>query len=147
MGCYGHNLKQDLGDFIVRRRDGLFAYQLAVVIDDEFQQITDIVRGIDLLDSTPRQIYLQQQLNYNTPGYAHLPIATNANGDKLGKQTGASAISRHKPVPALVKAMNSLGQQTEPGLENASLNTFWQWAIEYWDIRKVPTTEKILYTD
>ena len=75
MGRYGHNLKQDLGDFIVRRRDGLFAYQLAVVIDDEFQQITDIVRGIDLLDSTPRQIYLQQRLDYNTPTYAHLPIA------------------------------------------------------------------------
>ena len=147
MGKYGHNLKQDLGDFIVRRRDGLFAYQLAVVIDDEFQQITDVVRGIDLLNSTPRQIYLQQQLDYNTPTYAHLPIAIDANGNKLGKQTGASTIDSGKPVAALVKAMNFLGQQTEPGLENASLNTFWQWAIEYWDISKIPRTEKIPYSD
>ena len=143
MGKYGHNLKQDLGDFIVRRRDGLFAYQLAVVIDDEFQQITDIVRGIDLLDSTPRQIYLQQQLNYNTPTYAHLPVATDSNGDKLGKQTGAPGIDPDKPVAALVKAMNFLGQQTEPGLEKASLNTFWQWAMEYWDINNIPRTDKI----
>ena len=147
MGHYGHNLKQDLGDFVVRRRDGLFAYQLAVVIDDEFQQITDVVRGIDLLDSTPRQIYLQQLLNYNTPHYTHLPIAVDENDNKLGKQTGASGIATDKPVPTLVKAMKFLGQQTEPGLEHASLNTFWQWAMEHWDLSKIPTTEKINYSD
>ncbi|MDH5767143.1 MAG: tRNA glutamyl-Q(34) synthetase GluQRS [Gammaproteobacteria bacterium] len=147
MGDYGHNLKQDLGDFIVKRRDGLFAYQLAVVIDDEFQQITDIVRGVDLLDSTPRQIYLQQSLNFHTPGYAHLPIAVNTLGDKLSKQTGAHGINKRHAVSELVKAMNFLGQTTEPGLENASLNTFWQWSMENWQLARIPDTEKITYIE
>ncbi|MCW8854247.1 MAG: glutamate--tRNA ligase family protein, partial [Gammaproteobacteria bacterium] len=146
MGLYGQNLKQQLGDFIVRRRDGLFAYQLAVVVDDECQQITEIIRGSDLLDSTPRQIYLQQQLNFSTPAYAHLPIAINQQGDKLSKQTGALAIHANTSVTSLVRAMDFLGQCPESGLKKASLSTFWQWAMEYWDIGKVPDTQKILYT-
>ncbi|MCW8910814.1 MAG: tRNA glutamyl-Q(34) synthetase GluQRS [Gammaproteobacteria bacterium] len=146
MGLYGQNLKQQLGDFIVRRRDGLFAYQLAVVVDDECQQITEIIRGSDLLDSTPRQIYLQQQLNFSTPAYAHLPIAINQQGDKLSKQTGALAIHANTSVTSLVRAMDFLGQCPESGLKKASLSTFWQWAMEYWDIGMVPDTQKILYT-
>lgn len=147
MGTYGHNLKRDLGDFIIRRRDGLFAYQLAVVVDDEYQGITDIVRGFDLLDSTPRQIYLQQSLGFHTPGYTHLPIAINASGDKLSKQTGAQGIDPDHPVPALVRAMTFLGQNPEPGLEKASLNSFWQWALAHWKLDRIPDTEKIPFVE
>ena len=145
MGEYGHNPKQDIGDFIVRRRDGLFAYQLAVVVDDEFQQINDVVRGFDLLDSTPRQIYLQQCLGYKQPDYAHLPIAINDKGDKLSKQTFAPGIDRKHREHNLVKVLAFLGQQPEPGLEKASLDTVWQWARENWHISTVPAKHKILH--
>jgi len=145
MGGYGQNLAQQLGDFIIRRRDGLFAYQLAVVVDDEFQRITDVVRGHDLLDSTPRQIYLQQCLGYAALSYAHLPLAVNAQGDKLSKQTHAAPLVDKKPVPQLVAAMAFLGQQLEPGLQRASLQTFWQWALENWHISKVAAKAQILY--
>ncbi len=138
MGCYGHNPKHDIGDFIIQRRDGLFAYQLAVVVDDAFQNITDIIRGFDLLDSTPRQIYLQQSLNYPQPTYAHLPIAINAKGNKLSKQTGAKGIKKTFDANALTQALHFLGQQPPEDLANASANSFWQWSLENWDISKVP---------
>ena len=145
MGPFGHNLEKDLGDFIIRRRDGLFAYQLAVVVDDDYQQITHIVRGYDLLDSTPRQIFLQQHLNYRPIRYAHLPVAVNAHGDKLSKQTGAPPIGRKHPARQLVAAMAFLGQRPEKGLERASVTTFWQWALENWHISKVPAKPHIQY--
>jgi len=91
-GQISQNLQHDIGDFILKRADGLFAYQLAVVVDDAEQGITHIVRGADLLNSTPRQIYLQQMMGYSTPQYAHVPVATNAAGEKLSKQTLAQAI-------------------------------------------------------
>jgi len=143
MGCYGHNPKRDVGDFIIRRRDGLFAYQLAVVVDDAFQHITDIVRGFDLLDSTPRQIYLQQHLNYPKIRYAHLPIALNAKGDKLGKQTGAKAIKKNFDSNTLTLALQFLGQQPPDDLAKTSAYDFWQWALQNWDISKVPDKAEI----
>jgi glutamyl-Q tRNA(Asp) synthetase len=85
-------LERDVGDFVLERADGQFAYQLAVVVDDAAQGITDVVRGADLLDSTPRQVYLQQLLGYPTPRYLHVPAAVNAAGEKLSKQTGACAV-------------------------------------------------------
>jgi len=143
MGIYGQQLKSDIGDFIIRRRDGLFAYQLAVVVDDAWQNITDIIRGYDLLDSTPRQIYLQQCLGYTTPSYTHLPIAVNDRGDKLSKQTGAAGINEKADIEALVNCMNFLGQAMPVGLKKASPKTFWQWAFENWDLNKVPKQTKI----
>lgn len=143
MGIYGQQLKSDMGDFIIRRRDGLFAYQLAVVVDDALQNITDIVRGYDLLDSTPRQIFLQQCLGYTTPSYTHLPIAINEHGDKLSKQTKARGINGKADTEILVNCMNFLGQAMPAELKKASLKTFWQWAFENWDLDKVPKQTKI----
>jgi glutamyl-Q tRNA(Asp) synthetase len=143
MGIYGHQLKSEMGDFIIRRRDGLFAYQLAVVVDDGFQNITDIVRGVDILDSTPRQIYLQQCLNVTTPSYTHLPVAVNDKGDKLSKQTGAIGINEKADIEMLVNCMNFLDQGMPAELKKASLKTFWEWAFESWDLDKTPRQAEI----
>ena len=141
------NLARDIGDFIIKRADGLFAYQLAVVVDDAAQNITHIVRGADLLDSTPRQIYLQQLLDFATPHYAHLPVAVNAQGEKLSKQTQAQpvSISATTPQPSLplFNALNFLGQQPPTALKNAKLDETWQWAITNWHLSKVPVVQRI----
>lgn len=137
LGHYSQNLKADLGDFVIRRRDGLFAYQLAVVVDDAFQDINHIVRGSDLLDSTPRQIFLQQCLNYPAIHYAHLPLVLCDRGDKLSKQTGAQSIGNVADVPLLVECMEFLGQEPPDELERESLENFWTWAFENWDISLV----------
>ncbi len=123
------NLKNDLGDFIIRRRDGLFAYQLAVVVDDAFQNITHVVRGADLLDSTARQIFLQSCLSYPALNYAHLPLIVHENGDKLSKQTGAKSIGNKADIPLLVECLKFLGQAPPENLSHESLNNFWEWAI------------------
>ena len=131
-------LPDTCGDFILRRAGGLFAYQLAVVVDDAKQGITDIVRGADLLDSTGRQIYLQQLLGYPTPHYMHLPIAVDAQGGKLSKQTHAPPVSRQHRSQTLCAALLFLGQPLEEGMETAEPGEIWQWAIEHWDIRALP---------
>lgn len=102
------------GDFILRRSDGLYAYQLVVVVDDADQRITHVVRGADLLDSTPPQVFLQQQLGVPTPSYTHLPIATNAAGEKLSKQTKAPAIPPAGDPAILLQAMHFLGLPAAP---------------------------------
>ena len=137
LGDYLQNLKTDLGDFIIRRRDGLFAYQLAVVVDDAFQNISHVIRGADLLDSTPRQIFLQQCLDYPSLQYTHLPLILCDRGDKLSKQTGARGIGNVADVPLLVECMEFLGQEPPDELERDSLGNFWDWAIENWDISLV----------
>ena len=109
----------DLDDFILLRADGVFAYQLAVVVDDEAQGITNVVRGADLLDSTPRQIYLQRLLGYRTPEYLHLPVALNAEGQKLSKQTRAPAIDDMPVGTALCAALRFLGHDIPQELEQA----------------------------
>ncbi|MCK4705968.1 MAG: tRNA glutamyl-Q(34) synthetase GluQRS, partial [Gammaproteobacteria bacterium] len=98
IGHYQQTLASECGDFVIKRKDGLFAYQLAVVVDDAQQGVTEVVRGIDLLDSTPRQIYLQQQLGYAQPDYLHLPLLIDQHGHKLGKSTGAAALDLSQPV-------------------------------------------------
>jgi glutamyl-Q tRNA(Asp) synthetase len=103
------DLETELGDFVLRRADGLWAYQLAVVVDDAAQGITHIVRGSDLLDSTPRQIHLQHLLGLPTPSYLHVPVVVNAEGEKLSKQSGAQAIDTAAPLAALRMAGAHLG--------------------------------------
>jgi glutamyl-Q tRNA(Asp) synthetase len=108
-GPFTQQLERQVGDFVVRRADGLWAYQLAVVVDDAQQQITDVVRGADLLDNTPRQIYLQQLLHLPTPRYLHVPIVLAASGEKLSKQTGAPPLDLSDPLRELEQAWRHLG--------------------------------------
>lgn len=125
-------LESESGDFVIRRRDGLIAYQLAVVVDDEVETISEVVRGIDIMDSTARQIHLQRLLDYDTPRYMHIPVITHANGDKLSKLTGAKAIPLDKTCLTLTAALSALQQQPPGELENAPLREIWKWAIENW---------------
>ncbi|MBI1174579.1 MAG: tRNA glutamyl-Q(34) synthetase GluQRS [Sideroxydans sp.] len=126
------HLECEIGDFVVKRADGLFAYQLAVVVDDAFQNITHVVRGADLLTSTPRQIHLQHLLRLPTPHYMHLPIAVNQAGEKLSKQTLAAPVETGKPAAALWHALAFLQQQPPQELQQADLETIWQWAHRNW---------------
>ncbi|MBK9444649.1 MAG: tRNA glutamyl-Q(34) synthetase GluQRS [Betaproteobacteria bacterium] len=138
-GHRSQNLERDVGDFVLLRADGPYAYQLAVVVDDAEAGVTDIVRGADLIESTPRQIWLQQRLGYPSVRYAHLPVVTNVAGEKLSKQTLAPAVSSAGGVPLLVRAMQFLGQPVPEDLPRVSLATFWDWAIAHWQIARVPT--------
>lgn len=131
------------GDFIVRRADGLFAYQLAVVVDDAAQGITDVVRGSDLLDNTARQIHLQRCLDLLTPRYLHLPVATGADGSKLSKQNHAPAADSAAGSALLWRVLRFLGQQPPAELSTVPLDTFWSWAIAHWNVADIPTVPQI----
>lgn len=124
-GHYAQNLARDVGDFVLKRADGPWAYQLAVVVDDAAQGITEVVRGADLLDSTPRQIWLQRQLGLPTPAYAHLPLLKLRNGEKLGKSLASRPIDPADPIPALAQAWAWLGQ--EPGFARTGVATPSAW--------------------
>lgn len=137
-GRMEHDLEQEIGDFVLYRADRVYAYQLAVVIDDAEQNITDIVRGADLLASTPRQIHLQRLLGLATPRYVHLPVAVNEDGEKLSKQTLAAPFDPAQPLPALLAALEFLGQRPPADLRHASLTAFWDWALKNWDLARVP---------
>ena len=137
-GRIAHDIGRDFGDFVVYRADGVYAYQLAVVVDDAEQGITDVVRGADLLASTPRQIYLQQLLGLPRPRYAHLPVAVNAAGEKLSKQTSAAPVDAANPVPALSAALSFLGQQPPAALAQDTIKSLWDWAISNWRLSRVP---------
>ncbi|WP_154715898.1 tRNA glutamyl-Q(34) synthetase GluQRS [Sterolibacterium denitrificans] len=142
-GRIEQDLARDAGDFILLRADGLFAYQLAVVVDDAEQGISHVVRGADLLDSTPRQMLLQRLLNLPTPQYAHLPLAIDAGGEKLSKQTRARPLMRSQARPALFAALQFLGQAPSPDLRDASLGELWQWAIGHWSLSGVPRRNRL----
>jgi glutamyl-Q tRNA(Asp) synthetase len=133
-GQISQQLESESGDFVIRRRDGLIAYQLAVVVDDELQGITEVVRGIDIMDSTPRQIWLQRLLKYRTPSYVHIPVITHPDGDKLSKLTGAPAIPTDEVRPMLVAALGALRQSPPGDLETASLDEIWSWARRHWTL-------------
>jgi glutamyl-Q tRNA(Asp) synthetase len=135
-GMQEQQLARDVGDFVLKRADGLFAYQLAVVVDDGLQGITHVVRGADLLLSTPRQIWLQWLLGYAAPSYLHHPIALDARGRKLSKQAGAKALSPH-PLSQLREAWTFL-DQSEPPSTPASVGEFWRWAHVAWNARRLP---------
>jgi len=135
-GRQEQNLARDVGDFVVRRADGMFAYQLAVVVDDAEQQITHVVRGADLLSSTGRQIWLQRELHLPTPAYLHHPIAIDVRGEKLSKQTGAAALPRDA-LQALKLAWRFLDQAPAPS-PRATVAEFWEWAHGAWNPRALP---------
>lgn len=132
VGPVVQHLAAEVGDFVLKRADGFWAYQLAVVVDDAEQDITHVVRGADLLDSTARQIYLQRLLKLQTPLYLHVPVVVNANGEKLSKQTGAEALDLAQPQKALIAASQFLGL---PIHRTQSLDDFWQQATAAWASR------------
>jgi glutamyl-Q tRNA(Asp) synthetase len=142
-GRIEQNLEREVGDFVLLRADGQFAYQLAVVVDDAEAGVTDVVRGADLIDSTPRQIWLQRCLGVPTPRYAHLPVAANAAGEKLSKQTCAPAISPAAGVPLLNAAMRFLGQPLPAEIDRLGLREFWTWAVAHWDPAAVPRRRSV----
>lgn len=129
------------GDFVIRRADGLIAYQLAVVVDDDFQGVTQVVRGTDLLDSTSRQICLQNALSFVTPDYMHLPIALSVDGNKLSKRIQADPVKNKNPAIAIEQTLQFLGQNPPVGL---SLDMLWRWAIEHWNSNLIPHHKAIL---
>lgn len=142
-GAVSQRLAHDVGDFALLRADGYFSYQLAVVADDADAGITHVVRGADLLDSTPRQIFLQSCLGVATPAYAHLPVAVNAQGEKLSKQTLAPALDAVSPAPTLYAALRFLGQVPPPELARGSVAETWRWAGAHWDMARVPQRRTI----
>jgi len=131
LGAQAQNVSRDVGDFVLKRADGLWAYQLAVVVDDAAQGITDIVRGEDLADNTARQILLQRALGLPTPRYLHTPLVRGANGEKLSKQNGAAALDLSDPLATLHQAAAVLGLAPQPGLLSDALAAWaLQWAAE-----------------
>jgi glutamyl-Q tRNA(Asp) synthetase len=130
-------------DFIIHRKDGLFAYQLAVVVDDIHQNINHIIRGCDLLEPTARQLTLFTTLNSPTPEYGHVPLAITTDGYKLSKQNRAPSINNNKPQPALIAALNFLGQAPDPTLINETVDDIISWAINHWSRDKVAKVKEI----
>lgn len=126
------DLGQDIGDFIVRRADGFFAYQLAVVVDDAWQGVTDVIRGADLLLSTPRQIHLQHQLELPQPGYLHIPLLLDETGKKLSKQARSVPVDPDRPASSLVTALELMRQSPPAQLVKANPAEIWSWAQENW---------------
>jgi glutamyl-Q tRNA(Asp) synthetase len=141
-----HRLESESGDFIVLRRDGLIAYQLAVVVDDHLQGITHVVRGIDLMDSTPRQIWLQQLLGYYQPNYCHIPVAVNEQGQKLSKSHGSKGISLDTAGKILHRALVVLEQRPPPELKAASIPEIWDWAAQNWNIDVLKNIDQLATT-
>ncbi len=137
-GTYRQNLSRDIGDFIVRRADGLVAYQLATVVDDAAQGIGEVVRGADLLSSTPRQMHLQTALDLAQPVYAHVPLVVDCEGRKLGKSNGALALNARERRRELVEALELLGQAPEPELALEPVANIIAWAVARWHLPAVP---------
>lgn len=142
-GLVVQQLECDVGDFVLHRADALFAYQLAVTVDDEFQGISDVVRGADLLASTPRQIWLQRCLGLRPVRYAHLPVVSNAAGEKLSKQTRAPALDLTRGAATLVQALAFLHQAVPDELARASLSEVWAWAKAHWSLAAIPAKTAI----
>lgn len=141
-GHYAQNLAQEIGDFVILRADRIFAYQLAVVVDDAYQGINQIVRGADLLDNTPRQLYLQHLLGFAQPTYAHVPLAIDSKtGQKLSKQNLAPAIDAKTSISTLIQVLRFLGQNPPAATDISQLSELWDWAIAHWSIQAVPTVQ------
>jgi glutamyl-Q tRNA(Asp) synthetase len=132
-GRFSEHLNAVHGDFIIKRKDRLFAYQLAVVVDDQIQGVTHVVRGIDLLDSTSKQIFLQRLLGYSLPSYMHLPILVDEKGQKLSKQTYAQAVDQNNPSAVLFHLLQLLKQAPPAELINSLPQEILQWGISNWN--------------
>ncbi len=139
-GVSCEDVSRSVGDFIVRRRGPLYAYQLAVVVDDARQQVTHVVRGADLLDNTARQIALQRLLHYPTPAYLHLPLVKDAEGRKLSKQTGAEPLDNTSALSNLRAAWGLLGQSCPPKSLNPSCEAFLTHCRVHWSRARIPTS-------
>lgn len=142
-GRVRQHVGRDVGDFVVLRRDGIPAYQLAVVVDDADQHVTDVVRGADLLDNTPRQIFLCGVLGLAAPRYAHVPLVVDANGDKLSKQTFAARIDSTSAPANLLRVLDMLGQSPDPALRAGTVADVLDWAIANWRLDRVPRTLRL----
>lgn len=136
-GHISHNLAQQHGDFILKRRDNIVAYQFAVVLDDFRQNINHVVRGMDLLHETPKQIFLQQILNLPTPSYVHVPILVNEKGEKLSKQTLAAPVDLTAPNLVLFNLLQLLNQNPPLPLQTENVETILKWAIRNWKLTQV----------
>ena len=132
-GDFSMNLETEVGDFVLRRRDKVYAYHLAVVVDDELQGVNQILRGADLLENTCLHIHLQQRLDFSTPVYLHVPLVSNAAGIKLSKQTGASPLDYGQASKLLLAALQHLEQQPPPELENESPAEILRWSCDHWN--------------
>jgi len=137
-GTFAQRLDMDVGDFVILRRDGIIAYQLAVVVDDIDQRITHVVRGADLLDNTPRQLLLFARLQGKAPQYAHIPVLIDRSGQKLSKQTFARAVDATRPNENLTLILTLLGHEPPPELRAAGAAELIAWATEAWDLARVP---------
>ncbi len=149
-GLQGHvrqALQAEIGDFVVYRADHVFAYHLACAVDDAGQGITDVVRGADLIASTPRQIHLQKLLGLPTPAYLHLPVAVNGAGEKLSKQTRALAVDQANPAATLDHVLRFLGHAPPAELAGAGVAGLWQWAVENWQRESLPRASSITVPD
>ena len=137
-GRMRQNLAAQIGDFVLYRADGVYAYHLACALDDHAQGVTHVVRGADLLDSTPRQIYLQELLTLATPAYLHLPIALNAAGEKLSKQTLARGVQTHRAAAVLTEVLSFLGHAPPGEVTAQGVTALWQWAVPNWKRERLP---------
>jgi glutamyl-Q tRNA(Asp) synthetase len=137
-GAYRQNVAAAVGDIILRRRDGIIAYVLAVVVDDADQGITHVMRGADLLDNTPRQIHLQRVLGLSTPAYAHVPVLTESDGAKLAKSRRSVRADAGSALAQLIAVFGLLGLAPPASLAEATIAQAWGWAVAQWDIMRVP---------
>lgn len=142
-GPFQQQLENDLGDFIIRRRDGIVAYQLAVVMDDIAQGVTDIVRGADLLDSTPRQLRLYELLGAAPPRYLHIPVVVREQGEKLSKRLGSAGLDMSRTEATLYTALAALHQHPPATLRSASVTEQLVWASLNWDPSRLPASLEI----
>ena len=142
-GEFRQHLGHEVGDFVIRRRDGLFAYQLAVVLDDGWQGVTDVVRGADLLDSTPRQLDLQELLGRPQPRYLHVPLIIQPDGHKLGKSYRSPPLPADQAPPLLARALRALGQQPPAELTHATVHEVLAWGIAHWDATRIPRSRTL----
>ena len=145
LGLVEWRLKQEVGDFIIKRKDGLFAYQLAVVVDDIYQGVTNVVRGIDLLDSTPRQLALYQQLHKEPPEYLHIPIVVDHEEVKLSKQTRARPVATTDALSTVRCALSILGQKTHDNID--IVGDLLVQAADNWDTSLLPERNRVTVPD